>query len=453
MIHRRLDGEPKTLNPILATTDAEQIVVALLVAEPPRLRREAEPRPRPRRGGLRLAGPPRLHGPPQAGRRWEDGTPVTSADVVFTLNAVMDPKTPALTRRALFEGFEKAEVVDARTARVTFRTASSGRLDAFNLSLLSAAAWKDGDLATHPRNRNPLANGPYRLGAWEAGRTIELVRNTQYVGERREPSASSSASFPRPRRPSPGFSRASSTRCASASSRRRDSTRRRTPGAPRRSLRRARVHLPRLEERLSALLGPAVRRALTMLIDRESIAATSTAASRSPRTGRFRPASGRSTRRSRRGRTIRDRPRRCSTKPASGGDRTGSGARAASGSPSRSPRDRKRPAAPDRRGRPAVVPEGRNRDDDPADRVGGVRREGGRGGVRGVGRALSLDPNPDLAVSWHSTQVPPTGLNNAFYRNPEVDTLIDRLRTTFDRGRGRSASSASSSASSTRTSR
>jgi ABC-type transport system substrate-binding protein len=47
--------------------------------------------------------------------------------------------------------------------------------------------------------------------------------------------------------------------------------------------------------------------------------------------------------------------------------------------------------------------------------------------------ALNLDPNPDLAVSWHSAQVPPVGLNAAFYRNHEVDVLLERLKTTFDR--------------------
>jgi peptide/nickel transport system substrate-binding protein len=47
--------------------------------------------------------------------------------------------------------------------------------------------------------------------------------------------------------------------------------------------------------------------------------------------------------------------------------------------------------------------------------------------------ALNLDPYPDLAVSWHSGQTPPNGLNACFYRNPEVDARLDRLRTTFDR--------------------
>ena len=129
VIHRRLDGEPKTLNAILATTDAEQIVVALLSRNlldydenlnlVPGLAEEVSDSPDHLVFTVRL----------KADARWEDGTPVTSADVVFTLNAVMDPKVPALARRSFFEGLAKVEAVDARTTRAarTARSAQSSR--------------------------------------------------------------------------------------------------------------------------------------------------------------------------------------------------------------------------------------------------------------------------------------------------------------------------------------
>src|SRR5204863_565952 len=44
--------------------------------------------------------------------------------------------------------------------------------------------------------------------------------------------------------------------------------------------------------------------------------------------------------------------------------------------------------------------------------------------------AYNLDPNPDLAPNWHSSQVPPNGLNASFYRNPRADALMDELKTT-----------------------
>ena len=47
--------------------------------------------------------------------------------------------------------------------------------------------------------------------------------------------------------------------------------------------------------------------------------------------------------------------------------------------------------------------------------------------------ALNLDPNPDLRPNWHSSQVPPNGMNHAYYRNARADTLMDELATTFDR--------------------
>ena len=153
----------------------------------------------------------------------------------------------------------KAEAVDARTARVTFRKASAGRRDAFNLPLLSASAWKDGDVATHPRNRNPLANGPYRLGAWDAGRTP--LSRAQHAVLRRTPAPAEQVVFRVVPETAPAFAASSpgtSTRCASRSRRRGKSTRR-----PGRRARRAAVTFDELSyayfgwnNRLAALLGP-----------------------------------------------------------------------------------------------------------------------------------------------------------------------------------------------------
>ena len=104
VVRRRLDGEPKTLNPILATTDQEQIVLALIERNlldydeklnlVPGLAEEVSDSPDHLVYTIRL----------RKDARWEDGSPVTSADVVFTLTTLLDPKAPALTRRALFDG-------------------------------------------------------------------------------------------------------------------------------------------------------------------------------------------------------------------------------------------------------------------------------------------------------------------------------------------------------------
>jgi len=42
------------------------------------------------------------------------------------------------------------------------------------------------------------------------------------------------------------------------------------------------------------------------------------------------------------------------------------------------------------------------------------------------------DPNPDPFPYWHSSQVPPRGLNSAFYSNPAADHLMEEARHELD---------------------
>jgi peptide/nickel transport system substrate-binding protein len=49
--------------------------------------------------------------------------------------------------------------------------------------------------------------------------------------------------------------------------------------------------------------------------------------------------------------------------------------------------------------------------------------------------AFELDADPDPFAILHSSQWPPRGQNFSFYRNPEVDRLIDAARTELDRSK------------------
>jgi len=436
VVRRRLDGEPKTLNPILATTDAEQIVVALLSRNlldyderlnlVPGLAEEVAESPDHLVFTIRLK--------PDA--RWEDGTPVTSADVVFTLRAIVDPKVPALTRRPLFEGFVSAEAVDARTARVTFRNASAGRRDAFNVGLLSAAAWKDGDLATHPRNRAPLANGPYRLGAWDQGRTLSLVRNTQYAGP---PAPAEQVVFRVVPETAPAFAGLLSgdldeMRLTFAQKRELDA-KAGTPGAPR---------AVAFDELAYAYFGwnnrsplfsdRLVRRALTMLVDRESIDRNLYGGLAKLANGPLPPAHWAWDP------TIPPWP--CDPAQA---ERLLDEAGFRKGPDGVRRKGTLRFAFTFALGAGSDVQRQMVELAQQAFRKAGIEMtiqplewaafaaKVDAGELEAWAAALNLDPFPDLGVSWDSSQTPPRGLNNCHYRNPEVDAQLAKLRTTFDR--------------------
>jgi peptide/nickel transport system substrate-binding protein len=439
VIRRRLDGEPKTLNPILTTTDPEQVVVALLsrnlldydekLSLVPGLAEEVSASPDHLVFTVRL----------RPDGRWEDGTPVTSTDVVFTLDAIMDPKTPALTRRPLFDGFVKAEAVDARTARVTFRTVSAGRLDSFCLPLLSAAAWKVGDVATHPRNRHPLANGPYRLGAWEGGR-ISLVRNTQYAGP---PAPAEQVVFRVVPETAPAFAGLLSgdldeMRLTFAQKREIDA-KAGTPGAPR---------AVTFDELAYAYFGwnnrsplfsdRRVRRALTMLVDRESIDRNLYGGLAKVSNGPLPPAHW--------------------AWDASVAPWPYDAAQAAklldeAGFPRG--QDGVRHKGPLRLSFTLSLGMGSDVQRQMVELARQSFRKAGvemkiqplewaafvakmdAGELEAWAAAFNLDPYPDMAVQWHSAQIPPNGLNNCFYRSPEVDALLERLKTAFDRDEAR----------------
>ncbi len=172
-LYRHLDGDPATLDP---TTTAEEfgLRVEELIFRPlvgiDRARRVVP--------ALATSWAVSSDGlvydfrlDPEA--HWEDGSPVTSADVAFTIERVRDPKVPAVNWRWGFEDVVKVETPDAQTVIVRFQRPYAERLLAFNMPIVSAAAFGKGADAM---GRHPVGSGPYRLETWDANQKITLVR-------------------------------------------------------------------------------------------------------------------------------------------------------------------------------------------------------------------------------------------------------------------------------------
>lgn len=181
-LHRRLEGEPATLNPIFQTSDFEGIVLAQVE----RNLIDVDERLRPI-GGLcdtwQVSSDQRVytfHLRPEA--VWEDGSPVTSRDAVVTLARLTNPKVPALLFSSGLESFAGAEELDEKSFRVRFTKPYAFRLTAFHFPLLSASRDERGNPLTAPESREPVSNGPYRISGWKRGEAITLVRNPRYWG-------------------------------------------------------------------------------------------------------------------------------------------------------------------------------------------------------------------------------------------------------------------------------
>ncbi|MFC3527335.1 peptide ABC transporter substrate-binding protein [Paracoccus mangrovi] len=120
------------------------------------------------------------------GVKWSDGTPLTSADVVFTANYCMDPKG-GCAQLAKFEGVESVEAVDDLTVKVNFTTPRPDPFSAFvggQSPIIQKAQFEKciGEAAPTctEQNFNPIGTGPFRVVEFRTNDVIRFEANPEY---------------------------------------------------------------------------------------------------------------------------------------------------------------------------------------------------------------------------------------------------------------------------------
>ncbi len=116
--------------------------------------------------------------------RFHDGTPVTSADVAYSMNEVLGPNhgrfLNAFQRIAAIETPDDATVV----IRLTEPYAPlMSLLSVFDAPVLPRHVYEGTDPLDNPANFEPVGSGPFRFSEWVRGERIEIVRNDDYYLE------------------------------------------------------------------------------------------------------------------------------------------------------------------------------------------------------------------------------------------------------------------------------
>ena len=113
--------------------------------------------------------------------KWADGKPLTSADVLFTWQAVTDPKT-ASPYASDYEIVKKADAPDALTFSVTYEKPFAPALDSWSgLAILPKHLLQGQDLHTTAFARKPVGSHYYQLDQWKHGENLTLSRNPSSV--------------------------------------------------------------------------------------------------------------------------------------------------------------------------------------------------------------------------------------------------------------------------------
>jgi peptide/nickel transport system substrate-binding protein len=124
------------------------------------------------------------------GVQWHDGTPLTAADLQFTVR-VMQDKELALFRDRLYDDIESAEVRDERTIAVTWKQPSIEADELFTYAravpiprhiVEPAYTEAKATFSELPAwTEEFIGTGPFRLQEWERGSHLVLGANPDYV--------------------------------------------------------------------------------------------------------------------------------------------------------------------------------------------------------------------------------------------------------------------------------
>jgi peptide/nickel transport system substrate-binding protein len=115
---------------------------------------------------------------------WHDGTPVTSADVKYTLEQIVSD-TAAVSAGTL-GAISTVETPDDHTAVLVLSQPSAsiiGFLSWYAVFILPAHIYEGTDWATNEANQAPIGSGPFKFVSYEAGSSVELEANAEYFGD------------------------------------------------------------------------------------------------------------------------------------------------------------------------------------------------------------------------------------------------------------------------------
>lgn len=115
------------------------------------------------------------------GVKWHDGKPMTSADVMFTVQDFLMKMQPR--HRNLMSHVAKVEAPDDYTVVFTLKEPFEAFIRGFSfytMPIVPKHIYAGTDFRNNPANDTPIGTGPFKFGEWKRGSYIKLVKNPDY---------------------------------------------------------------------------------------------------------------------------------------------------------------------------------------------------------------------------------------------------------------------------------
>lgn len=113
------------------------------------------------------------------GLTFHDGEPLTSEDVKFTIEAIMNPDNGS-ENASNFEDVVSVEAPDKLHVNIKLKAPNVAMLDYLTIGVLPKHLLEGQDMTTSDFNQNPVGAGPYKLVSWDMGQSITMEKFEGY---------------------------------------------------------------------------------------------------------------------------------------------------------------------------------------------------------------------------------------------------------------------------------
>ena len=112
--------------------------------------------------------------------KWSDGEPLTSEDVAWTYNQMMDKEEMAVANGSLVENFDKVEAPDESTLVITLKEPQANN-PGQEIPVVPEHVWSKIDEPGEFKNdEESVGSGPFQLESYEANKSITLKANPNF---------------------------------------------------------------------------------------------------------------------------------------------------------------------------------------------------------------------------------------------------------------------------------
>ncbi|MCL2025667.1 MAG: peptide-binding protein [Leptospirales bacterium] len=191
VLYMQLAAEPDTLNPITAT-DAYSSTISGRIYETLLERNKDTLEMEPKLAESWKVSPNKLRYRFVLKKNifWSDGVEFTADDVVYSFNTIKDPKVACMPLKGYYNDISECRKIDRYTVEFISAAFSDGKaVSPYFLALefcgtmpiVPKHIFDDGtDFNTHKNNKEPVGTGPFKFLRWKTGTSIELIRNENY---------------------------------------------------------------------------------------------------------------------------------------------------------------------------------------------------------------------------------------------------------------------------------